>query len=72
MAIKICPCCGENFQPHHKVPNQTYCSSPECQKERRQGWDRKKQKSDPDYLQQHHADILTEFKSIVEAESLDA
>lgn len=24
------------------------------------------------YLQQHHADILTEFKSIVEAESLDA
>ena len=24
------------------------------------------------YLQQHHADILREFKSIVEAESLDA
>lgn len=49
MAIKICPCCGETFQPHHKVPNQTYCSSPKCQKERRQNWDRKKQKSDPDY-----------------------
>ena len=49
MASKICPCCGETFQPHHKVPNQTYCSSPECQKERRQNWDRKKQKSDPDY-----------------------
>ena len=49
MATKICPCCGETFQPHHKVPNQTYCSSPKCQKERRQNWDRKKQKSDPDY-----------------------
>jgi hypothetical protein len=23
MASKICPCSGETFQPHHKVPNQT-------------------------------------------------
>ena len=23
MAIKICPCCGETFQPHHNVSNQT-------------------------------------------------
>ncbi len=49
MAIKICPCCGQTFQPHHKVPNQTYCSSPDCQRERRQVWDRKKQQSDPEY-----------------------
>ena len=32
MATKICLCCGETFQPHHKVANQAYCSSPECQK----------------------------------------
>lgn len=49
MATKICPCCGETFQPHHKVPTQTYCSSPNCQRERRQIWDRKKQESDPEY-----------------------
>ncbi len=49
MATKICPCCGETFQPHHKVPTQTYCSSPDCQRERRQLWDRKKQQSDPEY-----------------------
>ena len=49
MAIKICLCCGQSFQPHHKVPNQTYCSSPDCQQERRQRWARDKQKNDPDY-----------------------
>jgi hypothetical protein len=49
MAPKTCPCCGKTFQPHHKVPNQTYCSSPGCQRQRRQVWDRKKQQSDPEY-----------------------
>lgn len=49
MATKICPCCGKTFQPHHKVPNQIYCSSPDCQRERRQLWDRKKQQTDPEY-----------------------
>ena len=44
MATKTCAACGQTFQPHHKVPNQTYCSSPDCQKERRQSWDRKQQK----------------------------
>lgn len=49
MATKTCAACGQTFQPHHKVPNQTYCSSPDCQKERRQSWDRKQQKNDSDY-----------------------
>ena len=49
MVTKICPCCGETFQPHHKVPNQAYCSSPDCQRKRRQAWDRKKQQIDPEY-----------------------
>ncbi|OQW87752.1 MAG: hypothetical protein BWK72_12280 [Rhodoferax ferrireducens] len=49
MAIKICPCCGQPFQPHHKVPNQSYCSSPDCQQARRRQWERDKQKNDPDY-----------------------
>ena len=42
MEPKICPCCGEVFQPRPQVQNQTYCSSPACQRERRQAWQRKK------------------------------
>lgn len=49
MATKTCAACGQSFQPHHKVPNQTYCSSPDCQKARRQSWQRGKQQTDPDY-----------------------
>jgi len=49
MESKTCAACGQTFQPHHKVPNQTYCSSPACQKARRQNWQRDKQQSDPDY-----------------------
>lgn len=49
MESKTCTACGQTFQPHHKVPTQTYCSSPACQKARRQNWQRDKQQSDPDY-----------------------
>lgn len=49
METKTCAACGQTFQPHHKVPTQTYCSSSVCQKVRRQNWQRDKQQSDPDY-----------------------
>lgn len=44
-----CVSCGGRFTPIPQVPNQTYCSKINCQKERRQQWQRTKLKSDPDY-----------------------
>lgn len=49
MEPKICPCCGEVFQPRPQVQNQTYCSAPACQRERRQAWQRKKLQDDRFY-----------------------
>jgi hypothetical protein len=49
MTTKICPCCGEVFQPRPQVQNQTYCSAPACQRERRQAWQRKKLQDDRFY-----------------------
>ena len=44
-----CAACGQNFNPLPQVPDQTYCSDPECQRERRRRWQREKQRTDPDY-----------------------
>lgn len=44
-----CAACGQNFNPLPQVPEQTYCSDPECQRERRRRWQREKQRTDPDY-----------------------
>ncbi len=44
-----CVNCGARFTPAPQVPNQAYCSKPECQKERRRQWQKNKLKSDPDY-----------------------
>ncbi len=46
---KQCKACGKAFQSHPKVPNQTYCSSPECQCERRRRWLEEKRQFDADY-----------------------
>jgi len=37
------------FTPRRNVPDQKYCSRPECQRERRRLWQRQKLKADPDY-----------------------
>ena len=44
-----CAACGQHFNPLPQVPGQTYCSDPECQRDRRRRWQREKQRSDPDY-----------------------
>ncbi len=44
-----CIHCGIRFTPAPQVPKQTYCSKPDCQKERRRKWQKSKLKSDPDY-----------------------
>lgn len=48
---KRCKACGQNFQHHPQVKNQTYCSAKECQRERRRHWQQKKRRTDPDYLE---------------------
>jgi len=49
MKSKRCVVCHQSFQPCPQVPNQSYCSAPECQRERRRRWQRNKLQTDPDY-----------------------
>lgn len=49
MENKQCVTCGEPFQPRPQVPHQSYCSAPDCQRERRRQWQRLKLQVDPDY-----------------------
>jgi hypothetical protein len=44
-----CAACGELFTPRSNVPDQRFCSKPECRRERRRRWQRQKLKEDPDY-----------------------
>jgi len=44
-----CAACDVRFTPYRNVPNQEFCSKPECQRERRRRWQREKLKQDPDY-----------------------
>ena len=44
-----CAHCGARFIPAPQVPNQAYCSTANCQKERRRQWHKSKLQSDPDY-----------------------
>lgn len=45
----VCASCGREFPVRPQSPNQTYCSAPECQRERRRRWSKAKLKADPDY-----------------------
>lgn len=38
MRLIVCACCGQSFLPDPRVKNQTYCSTPACQAERRKRW----------------------------------
>jgi len=49
MRNKRCIVCRKSFKPHPQVPNQSYCSAPECQRERRRRWQQNKLQADPDY-----------------------
>jgi hypothetical protein len=46
---RLCACCGEPFVPRPQVPDQAFCTSPNCQRARRRQWQRAKLQSDPDY-----------------------
>ena len=49
MGTRRCAACAERFTPRRNVPNQQYCSKPDCQRERRRRWQRQKLRQDPDY-----------------------
>jgi hypothetical protein len=49
MENKQCVACSQLFQPCPQVPHQSYCSAPDCQRERRRQWQRLKLQTDPDY-----------------------
>lgn len=49
MENRQCVACGKSFQPRPQVLDQTYCSAPDCQRERRKQWHRRKLQTDPDY-----------------------
>ena len=50
-----CACCGKPFAPRPQVPDQAYCSAPDCQRARKRRWQRAKLQSDPDYRDNQRA-----------------
>lgn len=46
---RSCNCCGETFQHRPQVPDQAFCSLPDCQRARKRLWQRDKLQTDPDY-----------------------
>jgi|APTNR8051073442_1049403.scaffolds.fasta_scaffold13234_2 hypothetical protein len=49
METKTCNACGQPFTPRPQNPNQTYCTDPACQRERRRRWQQQKRRDDADY-----------------------
>ncbi len=49
MGNKYCAACGQSFRPRPQVRQQSYCSALDCQRQRRQQWQRLKLQSDSDY-----------------------
>lgn len=48
-ARRRCAACGKVFRVRPQVPDQSYCSDPACQRERKRLWQRKRRSVDPDY-----------------------
>jgi len=46
---KTCLCCGRGFNPHPAVRHQRYCADPECQRTRKNNWQKERLAGDPDY-----------------------
>jgi hypothetical protein len=47
MTKRKCLACGEYFKPWPQTPDQSYCSKPECQRERRRRTKQKERSSKP-------------------------
>jgi DNA repair exonuclease SbcCD ATPase subunit len=57
MASRKCPVCGNPFEPRPQVKDQKFCSTEECQRERKRRWQHEKRQTDPAYTadQREHA-----------------
>ena len=49
MAKKLCVACGKEFSPRPQIRNQSFCSAPECQRERHRQWQKRKRQVDATY-----------------------
>lgn len=49
MGTKRCLACGDTLPLSSRVPDQSYCSRAQCQRERRKLWQREKKLLDPAY-----------------------
>lgn len=49
-ASRRCVYCGADFTPRPNIPDQRYCSSAVCQRQRRYEWHKRKLHTDSDYL----------------------
>jgi hypothetical protein len=49
VTIKHCLACGKEFTPHPQVRNHSFCSAPECQRERHRRWQKAKRAQDANY-----------------------
>lgn len=54
MTKKKCLACGEYFKPWPQTPDQSYCSKPECQRERRRRTKQKERGGNPDASTPQH------------------
>lgn len=49
MQCRRCAACGAGFRPRSQIPEQRFCSQPNCQRARRREWKRRKRQTDVDY-----------------------
>lgn len=49
--VHRCPYCQSSFEPSRFRPQQTVCSEPDCQRQRRADYHRQKIAADPEYRQ---------------------
>ena len=70
---RCCPYCQHSFWPSVYRPQQTVCSQPECQRQRRRDYHRRKLASDPEYRRvaqdsqkkwrEEHLDYLRQYRA---------
>ena len=51
MPLRVCRYCQQSFQPSKFRPDQSVCSQPDCQRQRRVEYHRYKIETDPEYAQ---------------------
>jgi len=49
MEQRRCTGCRKLFHPRPQCPEQAFCPTPECQRERKRRWQKAKRAADPDY-----------------------